>query len=79
MNDATKTLSDEVKAERDRCARIVSAARMGDIDTDFRTLLHFIEIGDTMQFNATAHEYEHDSQRKDREMYLSSISEVNHG
>lgn len=55
-----------VQAETARCMRIVSAARMGDIDTDFRTILHFIESGDQMLRNAETLKYEHDSQRQDR-------------
>ena len=62
------------QAERERCMRIVSAARMGDIDTDFRTLLHFIESGDTMQYNEERSQYEHDSRRRDYEL-LRAIAE----
>lgn len=31
--------------ERRRCADIVQLARFGEIDTDFRTIIHFIEGG----------------------------------
>lgn len=57
----------DVDAETKRCMRIVSAARSGDIDQDFRTLLHFIETGDQMLLNEKTHEYEHDAKRRDRE------------
>jgi hypothetical protein len=36
-----------VRAETERCAGIVSAARNGDISTDFRSILHFINDGDS--------------------------------
>jgi len=62
----TVRLDEAVSEERSRCMRIVSAARNGDIDTDFRTLLHFMESGDTMQFFAETHEYVHDSAVQDR-------------
>lgn len=35
-----------VEIERDRCAAIVMAARMGEIDTDFRSILYRIKSGD---------------------------------
>ena len=53
-------------AERDRCMRIVSAARNGDIDQDMRTLLHFMECGDQMVFDADTREYLSDHVVKDR-------------
>lgn len=52
--------------ERDRCMRIVSAARNGDIDSDMRTLLHFMETGDSMAYDDTTHEYVHDDDAADR-------------
>lgn len=55
-----------VNKERARCARIVQAARCGDIDQDFRTILHFINSGDEMRFDDDSGEYLCDSDRKDR-------------
>lgn len=37
-----------IEKERDRCAEIVQMARAGEIDTDFRTIVHFIEGGMTV-------------------------------
>lgn len=68
MNDFADDLNKEVMRERHRCERIVSAARSGDIDGDFRTLLHFIESGDLMKFNPARGKYEPDSARRDREL-----------
>ena len=58
----------QVQAERDRCQRIIQAARQGDIETDLRTLAHFIRSGDQMTFNEAARAYECDSKRKAREL-----------
>ena len=38
-----------VEAERRRCYDIVMAARLSEIDTDFRTILHFIDGGRTIE------------------------------
>ena len=37
------------QAERDRCAEIVQMARAGDIDQDWRSVIHNIEGGDTIE------------------------------
>jgi hypothetical protein len=34
-----------VDRERERCAEIVQMARMGEIDQDWRAVIHFIEGG----------------------------------
>ena len=59
-------LTAALDAERDRCMRIVSAARNGDIDQDMRTLLHFMDCGDQMVFDADKHKYIPDHVAKDR-------------
>jgi len=59
-------LTAALDAERDRCMRIVSAARNGDIDQDMRTILHFMDCGDQMVFDADKHEYIPDHVAKDR-------------
>jgi hypothetical protein len=38
-----------VYAERARCVAIVQAARFGEIDHDFRSIVHMIESGETVQ------------------------------
>jgi hypothetical protein len=37
-------------AETARCCRIITAARMGDIDGDFRSMLHFVTSGNQMLY-----------------------------
>jgi hypothetical protein len=56
--------NEDVKAERERCMRIVSAARNGDIDTDFRTILHFIRCGDQMLLAPNGYQYLPDYERQ---------------
>jgi hypothetical protein len=58
---------DAVKAERDRCERIVQAARTGCIDGDFRCIAAWIRSGDLMLYNEKTHQYECDEDRADRE------------
>ena len=41
-------MDDAVEIERKRCAGIVQLARAGDIDQDFRSIIHRIESGDTV-------------------------------
>ncbi len=36
-------------AETDRCAGIVQLSRAGEIDTDFRSIIHFIEGGEDLE------------------------------
>jgi Lar family restriction alleviation protein len=74
IEPAPVSVREAAQAERERCMRIVSAARSGDIDTDMRTLLHFIESGDTMQYSEERSQYEHDSRRRDYEL-LRAIAE----
>ncbi len=38
-------LNAAVSAERTRCAEIVQLARFGEIDQDWRSVIHFIEGG----------------------------------
>ena len=64
---AAADMIEALAGERDRCTRIVMAARMGDIDTDLRTLLHFIKSGDQMLRNEASHEYEPDYKRRQRD------------
>lgn len=45
LNQALKASSD---LERERCAGIVSAARFGEVDQDFRAIHHMIEGGLTV-------------------------------
>jgi hypothetical protein len=58
-----------VKAERDRCERIVQAARNGDIDSDFRCIASWIRSGDQMMYNNETHQYECDKDRLEREAH----------
>jgi hypothetical protein len=57
-----------VGAETERCERIVSAARTGAIDTDFRTLLHFMGSKEQMLYDEKRHEYVPDHVRQDRDL-----------
>lgn len=34
-----------IKTERERCTRVVNAARAGDLDSDLRSIRHYIESG----------------------------------
>ena len=43
-----KTKQEEISEERQRCLDIVQAARNGDIDEDFRSIIHMIESGTFM-------------------------------
>jgi len=52
-----------IMAERDRCGRIVQAARFGKIDGDFRCISAWIDSGDQMLWNADLGEYETDDER----------------
>jgi|GEM_PF-4867163 len=54
-------------AETARCCRIITAARMGNIDGDFRSILHFVNSGNQMLFVKAAGKYMHDSKRADYE------------
>ena len=45
-DDAIEVCRLAVAAERKRCATIVLAARMGEIDQDFRSVHHRIKSGD---------------------------------
>jgi len=54
-------------AETARCCRIITAARMGDIDGDFRSMLHFVTSGNQMLYVEAAGKYMHDSKRGDYE------------
>lgn len=38
-----------VSAERERCAAIVGAARCGEVDQDFRAIIHMIEGGSSAE------------------------------
>lgn len=38
-------LDQGVQQERERCAAIVTAARFGELDQDFRAIIHMIEGG----------------------------------
>lgn len=40
-----ENVSSAIKDERDRCEGIVQLARAGEIDQDFRTVIHFIQGG----------------------------------
>ena len=55
-----------VQEERDRCICIVQAARSGDIDTDFRTLIHFMDSG--YQMRVIDDEFVSDNEMADREL-----------
>ena len=69
-------MTDEIQKERDRCMRIVSAARNGDIDQDLRTLLHFIRSGDQMLRDDAAHRYVPDYKRKEEEESARLLAET---
>ena len=69
-------LSPEVQEERERCMRIVSAARNSDIDQDLRTVLHFMRSGDRMIYDKQSHKYTPDYQRKQDEESARILSEA---
>ena len=60
-----------VASETARCRRIISAARIGNIDGDFRSLLYFVDSGDQMLFVEAAGEYMHDSKRVEYELWAA--------
>lgn len=43
LRELTAAVNEEVAAETSRCVAIVQQARFGEIDGDFRTIIHFIE------------------------------------
>lgn len=49
LAEATRELGSAVEAERQRCLDIVSAARFGEVDQDFRAIHHMIEGGRTAE------------------------------
>jgi hypothetical protein len=51
-------ISKEVQDERDRCIRVVQAARSGCIGMDLRTLIHFIRDGDELPYNEVTRKYD---------------------
>ncbi len=46
QNERVRSFNEGVDAERKRCAAIVSAARMGKVDTDFRSIGNMIKDGE---------------------------------
>lgn len=56
---ADDEITKAVDAERARCAAIVQAARAGNIDGDFRTIIHFIEDGASIdEIKARSHSWQ---------------------
>lgn len=45
VSDLKRAITTATDAERQRCVDIVSAARFGEVDRDFRALVHMIEGG----------------------------------
>lgn len=45
----TEGLEQGIRQERERCAAIVTAARFGELDRDFRAIVHMIESGLTVE------------------------------
>jgi hypothetical protein len=49
--NGSRDLEIAVYEERERCRNIISAARFGEIDDDFRSLISRIESGDVVEKN----------------------------